>query len=193
MVIIGAATVTINGGSAATEWSRLFITNESIQLVATSSTNWQVIIDKRIPCYGLMDRITTSITTNAAGTATIFDWNNTQYSIGDIADLTNDRFNIRRANKYVSFLQYRPYAAVTDQKYVSLSLYKNTTQYGYAVNRASVNGAAMLAAISGYTATFAAGDYAQAKFATEEADRGAVRNDVSGEAGTTWYAIQEIL
>lgn len=193
LIIIGDTGITINGGSAATEWSRLFITNESIQLVATSASNWQVMIDKRIPCLGFMDRITTAVTTNTAATDTIFDWNNIKYNVGDIADTSNDRFNIRRANKYRAFIQYRPENAVTDQKSVSVLLFKNATQYGYVINRAPVTGAAMMAGISGNIATFAVGDYAQAKFNTQEANIGFTRNDDSGTAGTTWYQIEEIL
>ena len=140
-----------------------------------------------------MDRITTAVTTNTAATDTIFDWNNIQYNVGDIADTSNDRFNIRRANKYRAFIQYRPQNAVTDQKSVSVLLFKNATQYGYVINRAPVTGAAMMAGISGNIATFAVGDYAQAKFNTEEANIGFTRNDQTGTAGTTWYQIEEIL
>ena len=50
LIVKGASTVTINGGSAATEWSRLFITNEFVQLVCVSSTAWIVTVDGRIPC-----------------------------------------------------------------------------------------------------------------------------------------------
>lgn len=193
LIIIGDTGITINGGSAATEWSRLFITNESIQLVATSATNWQVTIDKRIPCMSVMDRIDTAVTTNAAWTDTVFDWNNVQYNIGDIADLTNNRFNLRRANKYRVFLQYRPQNTLTDQKYVSLSLFKNTTQYGYAVSRNAATDNAMLVGIYGTIATFAAGDYAQAKFHTDEANVGFHQNDSAPYSGATWYQIEEIL
>lgn len=52
LIVKGAAGVTINGGSAATEWSRLFITNEFVQLVCVSSTAWIVTVDGRIPCLG---------------------------------------------------------------------------------------------------------------------------------------------
>lgn len=193
LIVIGNTGITINGGSAATEWSRLFITNESVQLVATSASNWQVMIDKRIPCLGFMDRITTAVTSNTASTDTIFDWNNIRYNVGDIADTTNDRFNIRRANKYRTFIQYRPQNAVTDQKSVSISLFINSAQYGYAINRASGNGTAMLAGIFGNIWTFAVGDYAQAKFNTEEANIGFTSTDQAFMPSTTWYQIEEIL
>lgn len=194
LVIIGDTGISINGGTAATEWSRLFIANESIQLVATSTTNWQVMIDKRIPCYAMMNRITTSITTNTAATETVVDWNNIPFDNASLGDTTNDRFNLRRSNKYKATIQYRPYNAVTDQKSVSLLIYKNTTQYGYCINRAPVTGAAMLAAISNRVETFSAGDYIQFKFMTEENNIGYVRDDQgSGQTGTSFCLVEEIL
>lgn len=55
LIVKGASTVTINGGSAATEWSRLFITNEFVQLVAVSSTAWIVTVDGRIPAKAVVN------------------------------------------------------------------------------------------------------------------------------------------
>jgi hypothetical protein len=43
LVLIGAATVTINGGSAATAWCTLSVAGQSIEFEATSTTNWQVV------------------------------------------------------------------------------------------------------------------------------------------------------
>jgi hypothetical protein len=52
-VLIGAATVTINGGSAATEFMRLRLANQSLEFISTSVTNWQC----NIPTKFLIDRI----------------------------------------------------------------------------------------------------------------------------------------
>jgi uncharacterized Zn-binding protein involved in type VI secretion len=70
LIVKGAATVTINGGSAATEWSRLFITNEFVQLVAVSSTAWIVTVDGRIPCQGIAKHESTSVGSISAVNAT---------------------------------------------------------------------------------------------------------------------------
>ncbi len=43
LIIKGAATVTINGGSAATEWSRVFVAAETVCLQADSATAWFVV------------------------------------------------------------------------------------------------------------------------------------------------------
>lgn len=48
LILIGDTGVTINGGSAATEWSRLFIVDECVTFRATSSSNWDVVYDGRI-------------------------------------------------------------------------------------------------------------------------------------------------
>ncbi len=58
LIIKGAATVTINSGAAATEWSRLFQAGESVEFISTSTTNWAVSADARIPCSGYMELTT---------------------------------------------------------------------------------------------------------------------------------------
>jgi hypothetical protein len=198
LIVIGDTGITINGGSSATEWSRLFITGETIQLIADTTSNWIVMIDKRIPCFAEMDRITTSITTNTAGTKTTVDWNNTPRDRGNIADLTNNRFNIRRAGQYEVSFQYRPANGVTDQKYISIILFggaSGATEFGYAVNRVSVSGsAATLCVISSRPITCAVADQIVAQFATEEANIGMLRNDAGDQStGGSWYSIKEVL
>lgn len=60
MILLGAATVTIDGGTAATERTRYFIKNESGRMRATSLTNWELprIWDGRIPCVGVLQHRT---------------------------------------------------------------------------------------------------------------------------------------
>lgn len=48
LIIKGDTSITINGGSAATEWSRVFISGEVIKFIAQSTTNWVVAYDGRI-------------------------------------------------------------------------------------------------------------------------------------------------
>jgi len=197
LIVIGDTGITINGGSSATEWSRLFITGETIQLIADTTSNWILMIDKRIPCFAEMDRITTSITTNSAGTKTTVDWNNIPRNRGELADTTNDRFNIRRAGQYEVSFQYRPANSVTDQKYISIILFggaSGATEFGYAVNRVGATGAATLCVISNRPVTCAVADQIIAQFATEEANIGMLRNDAGDQAtGGSWYSIKEVL
>jgi hypothetical protein len=70
LIVKGAASVTINGGSAATEWSRLFITNEFVQLVCVATNTWIVTVDGRIPCQGIAKHESTSVGTISAVNAT---------------------------------------------------------------------------------------------------------------------------
>ena len=54
LILQGDTSITINGGTAATEWSRLFIARECVEFRATSTTNWDVLDDGRIPMYGYL-------------------------------------------------------------------------------------------------------------------------------------------
>jgi hypothetical protein len=98
-IVKGDTGVTINGGSAATEWSRLFIANETVTLESTSTSNWQVIEDGRKPCVGLAERqaaqsINSTTTVKVAFEAAVTNK-------GGIVDVTtNDRIDIRRAGVY---------------------------------------------------------------------------------------------
>lgn len=122
LVVIGDTGVTINGGSAATEWSRLFIAGESVTLESTSTSNWQVIEDGRIPCVALLERqaaqsINSASTTKIAVDAAVIN----RGGMGDVT--TNDRINIRRAGNYdvrcfVSFSN-----VIDDQEYAEADLY----------------------------------------------------------------------
>lgn len=73
LIVKGATSptpVSINGGSPGDEWSRLFITNEFVQLVAVSSAAWIVTVDGRIPCQGIAKHESTSVGTVSAVNAT---------------------------------------------------------------------------------------------------------------------------
>ena len=106
LIIKGAATVTLNGGTAATEWSRLFITGETVTLKSTSLTNWNIIIDGRIAqsCRlygsGITDQ---QLTTNPAAW-TVLNSNMlgvSLWDVGGMADTTNARIYPRRSGNYI--------------------------------------------------------------------------------------------
>lgn len=98
----GGAALDITSGTTATyvplEWSRLFITGESVTLTATSTTNWQVTNDRRIPALVRLQATATQTFTAAQVTlnTNLIAWDN-----GAMGDLTTDRITIRRTGKYV--------------------------------------------------------------------------------------------
>jgi len=98
LIILGVATVTINGGSAATEWSRLFIGGETVTLRSTSTTNWHVVEDGRIPCICKLTNGTAQ--TFANNTPTICDFDTAELDNASIADLANEKITLRRAGAY---------------------------------------------------------------------------------------------
>lgn len=100
LIIIGAASQTINGGTAATEWSRLFIAGESVQLVCTAANTWIVEYDGRIPCTGMLTQSITVTGYFVDGSWVDLPADGVAFDVGDICDTTNDYFDLRRAGEY---------------------------------------------------------------------------------------------
>lgn len=122
LIIIGDTGVTINGGSAATEWSRLFIAGESVTLESTSVTNWNVIQDGRIACRGIAERQAAQSINSASNTKIELDAEIVDR--GGIVDVaTNDRIDIRRAGVYdiSGFISLG--AVMDDQEALSCQIY----------------------------------------------------------------------
>jgi len=96
---------TINGGSAAAEWSRLFITGEVVILrCVTADSAWVVEYDGRISQQGLL-RLSTASTGETANewtqpTAKSGAWT-ADVNIGSVCDTANDRIIPRRLGQYV--------------------------------------------------------------------------------------------
>jgi len=202
LIIIGASGVTINGGSAATEWSRLFIANESVRLVATSSTGWRIVNDGRLPCISVFERTTSAAnTTHTPDTDTKADWNSLPKNVGSCGDTTNDRFTVRRTGTYEASGGYAPAAAITDQKWVNVKVKKNgSTRINNASQRQSAVTSSSIAgvAITPKPVDLAVGDYLEYFFNTEEANIGLLNTDFAGgganQLGTvTFFAVKEIL
>lgn len=104
LVLIGDTGVSINGGSSATEWSRLFIDKEKVVFRCTSSSNWDVEHDGRIPCSAGMSLSASSgsvVTGEVQSAWQVLDWDTVNRNIGNIAVAASDVFTIRRANNYV--------------------------------------------------------------------------------------------
>lgn len=126
LIIIGDTGVTINGGSAATEWSRLFIAGETITLESTSTTNWQVIEDGRKACIGVIERQAAQSINSSSGTKIQFD--TSLINRGDVTDVaTNYRINIRRSGVYQLEGMVSLTNALDDQELIDSWLYIDGT------------------------------------------------------------------
>lgn len=98
-IIIGDTGIKINKGSAATEWSRLFITGESIRLVADATDNWQVMSDNRIASAAMIKN--TAAQAIANNTSTVVTLDETHFDNASLAVTASDKILVRRTNKYI--------------------------------------------------------------------------------------------
>lgn len=100
LIIKPGASDTINGGSAAAEWSRLFITGEVVILrCVTADSAWVVEHDGRIPCVASM-YLAADEGSKAASTWNKVGVDSHLINAGGIADNANERINIRRTGHY---------------------------------------------------------------------------------------------
>lgn len=132
LVLKGAATVTINNGSAATEWSRLFQDNESVLFRASSATNWNVVADKRIPAYAKIEGDATNDQTVSSSAGVYTENGNLQttaynygcnITTGSRTTPTASRIGVRRAGTYYCQGQWSPYSNPSDQDYAQAIIY----------------------------------------------------------------------
>lgn len=186
LIIIGNTGVTIEGGSAATEWSRLFISGEVIHLVADGTNSWRVTYDGRIPCKGVMT-LSAAETTNTAAADTTPTWDNKVIDIGWIGDTTNFRFNVRRAGYYCVSGSYLENSAITDQKYIAALIYQNATSVSEAITRAANTSANYSLPLPPKDVLCAVGDTLTFKYNTEEANRGMLNN-----APRSFFQVEEV-
>jgi len=184
LIIKGDTGVSINGGSTATEWSRLFITGEVIQLVADTTSNWQVVRDGRIPCVGHL-KLSGSDTTNTGGTPTLPTWDTKYIDKGEIGDTTNYRFNIRRANNYRVSGSYISYNVIGAGGYIWVQMYVNSVEIpgGY-IGVASTGTIQSIVPVS--TVPCAVGDPVEFKYQTNASNIG-ILNDTR-----TFFQIEEV-
>jgi hypothetical protein len=111
LVLKGAASQTINGGSAATEWSRVFIKGEIVVFVCVAADTWIVEHDGRIPQVVVMQR-STAKTGIAESTDTEIDGYATPtINNASIANATNGRVTPRRTGTYQCMCRSRLTAA----------------------------------------------------------------------------------
>lgn len=103
LVVAGNTGQSINGGSAASEWSRLFIANECVILQYVATNDWRVIYDGRIPQVGSMylstapDGETAATYTRPTQASTPGAWT-IETNVGSVCSTTLDRLTVRRGS-----------------------------------------------------------------------------------------------
>jgi hypothetical protein len=95
LILLGASGVSINGGSAATEWTRLFISNELVRFYCFATNDWRVVVDGRLNCRGSRYLSVAKTLANATWVTSV-DYATVNANVGDIATPTG-KFTIRRA------------------------------------------------------------------------------------------------
>lgn len=163
LIIIGDTGVTITAAgvttSAATEWSRLFIAGESLKFVKTSTTNWQLVSDGRIPCIAILERQAAQSINTSTGTKIAFDA--APVNRGDMGDIaTNDRVNIRRTNTYIVSGFTSVGNVLDDQEFLEAEIYKNGSLFKFKRDYVSSSTANRFASPESIArGTYSAGDY----------------------------------
>jgi uncharacterized Zn-binding protein involved in type VI secretion len=131
LIILGATGVSINGGPAATEWSRLFISNEFVRLRCQATNDWRVEVDGRIPQRG---RLRQDISQDLAhDTATKLTFGTAVTNVGSICDLASNRFLPRRTGQYQITVR-GSFASIPPQTRVSNSAYVNSVLVDFGVS-----------------------------------------------------------
>lgn len=123
LILKGAASQTINGGSAATEWSRVFIKGETVIFRCIAANTWVVESDGRIAQIAKLKE--TTATTLTTGVFTKITLDSEVYDNSDIADpSTNNRITVRRSGYYSVELRFS-ISGVADQHRAIARIYKN--------------------------------------------------------------------
>jgi len=189
------------------EITRVFIAGEYMSFVSTGTGagDWSIEIDKRIPCRAVFTRITTPYDpSHAAGVWALMDWNNLEQNTGSCGNLTNDRFNVRRANKYKSAYAVAFSDGIPDGEYGAAGIFKNGSASGslvqQATSRQSTAGGAssnIFGLIPEMRATaLVVGDYLDWNWRTQTADIGIQNTDATSPSlleQTTYWEVYEVL
>lgn len=186
LILIGDAGVSINGGTAATEWSRLFIDNEFVTFRATAAGNWDVVNDGRIPQAAFAYLASTAVNAAAGALWSNIPLDTVLFDVGNIFDATNDVFKIRRH----SVLEVSGQVTVGSTSPQSMRVQNDTT--GVRVMKSpTLTASASQEAGQGMTITqAAAGDI----IGFDVFNGGAIADIVgSGTFRETWASVWEVL
>jgi hypothetical protein len=179
LIIKPAASDTINGGSAAAEWSRLFITGECVILRCTTvNSAWTVEHDGRKIAKFFMELTTLADGENLAtytvptAAATPGAWT-ARYDIGSLTTVASSLITARRACKMQLNAQGANKDAGTAGKYATVLLTLNGTTTSIISRNDTLNSAFGSAQPSvGRLVDLAAGDTVTYQYRNEEAGLG---------------------
>lgn len=172
LLITAASGDTLNGVAGGTEWSRLFITGETVTFTCTAdNAAWVVTSDGRIPCQMVL-----KLTTNATGeTAATFAaptdkggaWT-ALTNVGGCGTVADGKFNIRRAATYQISGRAVHINGTSLGKYFGARVYDGTTTFAIQ----QIAGAATVFQFSyGGTVALSSG-FLQFTFRSEEGNKG---------------------
>lgn len=169
-----------NVDCSTTEWSRLFIAGETVifRCIDSSTVDWVVEYDGRIPQVCEMYVSTATASTEAANTFTkVTDksgaWT-AGVNIGSIADTSTGKITLRRSCKAAVSGAARANTNLADQVFVSVALYLNGTLKWFGQISSSSSGAAVSPVPNTVdTYVFSTGDYVEHYFRTQVGSLGA--------------------
>lgn len=197
LILKGAASQTINGGSAATEWSRLFIQGELVIFRCVSANTWVVEIDRRIPSQCRV-RLSAAVTTNTAATVKAIGFDTEDYDRGSIYDaVTNKYMTCRRAGVYTFAGFIYPNVALATDSYYGAFLYNDvvasyTKAWTIDARRTPVNSSLTTAAFSAQD-TLAVGDKVVPCFYALDTNAGVLHTNASApHKWQTYFAATEV-
>jgi hypothetical protein len=126
LIIKGATTVTINNGTAATEWSRLLADQETVEFEATSSTNWQLTEDCRSNLSAVVgDTGTQQSISSSSGTQVTTAITSVIQNNGSCWNTTSKYYEARRKGTY-KFQGGATFESMGDGKRIISYVGKNT-------------------------------------------------------------------
>jgi hypothetical protein len=197
LIIVGNTSQTIDGGSAASEWSRLRIAGERVVLEYVATNKWVVTTDKRRKMEAIM-RLTTSADGETAaaivppiGTSqptTPGAWT-ADLDVGSVTSVSTSTITVFRACNILVNMTGAAKDAQTAAQYFMLFLYKN----GAEIRRHSIvfgaTGTQTDRVAVTWKLTAAAGDAFQYRFRTEAGGIGL--QATSGADSPTTFSITE--
>jgi hypothetical protein len=200
LIVKGNTSQTINGGSTASEWSRLFITGEVVILRYVASNAWMVEYDGRIAQKGLL-RLSTAPSANEAAATFVYPtsaaptagvWT-ADTNIGACTDVSLGKISTRRACRAnLSHAGATP-TNVTDQKYWGTCLEVNgnaAIQILQNTLRNPLTGLARAAAGVTFSFPMATDDYVRFMYRSEEGSKGLVASTI---LNNTYFSFEELL
>lgn len=183
LLLTAGAGDTLNGIAGGTEWSRVFITGEIIEMTCTTANSaWMVTRDGRIAQVGIM-RLSTDATGEAANTITTPTaasgaWT-ADSNIGSVTATATSDIKARRAGNYEVSMSAVSVTAYGVDKYITLLAYLNgdTTQL-HSIQ--ATQGASALARVNlTFKTPLAAGDFVRYRWRSEEGSKGLDSNATS--------------